>query len=54
MLNRKDKSEKSDESMFDRKFRLQRMAKFAENEGLFFGITVLFALYATQGMFTIQ
>lgn len=51
--NRKQKKHHS-ESMFDRKIRQQCELKRAREDVWFFGVAVLFALYATQGMFNIQ
>ncbi len=53
MQKRQDQDNDQNESFFERWLRQERLKKFAQNEGLFFGACVLFALYATQGMFTI-
>jgi len=53
MRNRKHEEEQT-ESLFERKIRQQCNIRQAKNDVLFFGVAVLFALYATQGMFNIQ
>jgi len=55
MPQRKDDNGQDDESLFDRWLREKRMRKLlAKNNALFFGMCLVFALFAAQGMFTIQ
>jgi len=57
MWQRKNKDDRKhdSESMFDRWLREKRLKKqLAKNDALFFGMYVMFALFAAQGMFTIQ
>ena len=54
MRKQKHEVEQRTESLFEQRFRLEYQKKLAKNDGLFFGIAVMFALYATQSMFTIQ
>jgi len=51
---RKEKDDLENESMFERWFREEQSKKLAQHDALFFGAAVLFALYATQGMFAIH
>jgi len=55
MWQRKDDHEQEDESLFERWLREKRLKKqLAQNDALFFGMYLMFALFAAQGMFTIQ
>jgi len=54
MQKRNDKEQES-ETLFDRWLRKERFKKtLAQNDVMFFGVCVLFALYATQGVFAVQ
>lgn len=49
-----DKAQKT-ESLFERLLREDRLQKqLVKHDAFFLGVSVLVALYATQGMFTIQ
>jgi len=55
MWQRKDNDDQDGESLFERWLREKRVKKqLAKNDALFFGMYVMFALFAAQGMFTIQ
>lgn len=47
------KEHERNETLFDRKCREERSKKLEHNDALFFGLTILLAVYATN-MFTIQ
>lgn len=49
-----DRKEEQTESLFERKFKLQMRMKQAQDDILFFGLAVMFALVTTQSMFNIQ
>jgi len=54
-MRRKTENDQDNESLFDRWLREKRMKKMlAKNNELFIGMYVLLALFAAQGMFTIQ
>jgi len=55
MLQRKDDKGQDNESLFERLLREKRMKKLlVKNNAWFIGMCVIFALFAAQGMFTIQ
>jgi len=55
MWRRKNDNDQDSESLFERFLREKRVKKqLAKNDALFFGMYIMFALFAAQGMFTIQ
>ena len=55
MPQRKDDKSQDEESLFERLLREKRAIKLLEkNNAWFFGMYVMFALFAAKGMFTIQ
>jgi len=54
MLKRILKKHERGETLFDRLCRAERGKQLAQSDALFFGLSVLLAIYATQNMFTIQ
>ena len=53
MRNTKREEEQT-ESLLEKKFRFQLRMKQAQDDVLFFGLAVMFALCMTQSMFNIQ
>ena len=54
MKKRIEKEQEQDETLFERWYRQERSKKLAQNDVLFFGLSVLLAFYATQSLVTIQ
>jgi len=55
MPQRKDDKDQDNESLFERLLREKRKKKLlSKNDAWFFGMCVMFALFAAKGMFTIQ
>lgn len=49
-----EKKDEHNETLFDRLLREERGKKLTQNDALFFGLSILLAIYATQNLITIQ